>query len=229
VGAWPALSLLHSAFDRFVRPRFYYGCFPWAGRHFRRSYRCWKIGRWFVTWGSCIGKRAMLEQQVDARGVTTALSDLRSSSRLACSAGTVGSFQRACAISTTASPLTSTSTGYAPASARWRLPWRPGHPRLHRRVPVLVLPLTGRNRRPEGTSAVSATMLGRFCRSHDICHKPVPNAPREASALVSRRNDPRPVDIRWAIGEPAHARQSRTLGPVLGPPAPSPSMTWRRP
>jgi DNA-binding transcriptional LysR family regulator len=34
--------------------------------------------------------------------------------------------------------------------------------------------------------------LGRFYHSPDLCHRPVSDAPWEASALVSRRNDPRP-------------------------------------
>jgi DNA-binding transcriptional LysR family regulator len=34
--------------------------------------------------------------------------------------------------------------------------------------------------------------LGPFYQSPDICYIPVPNAPWEATALVSRRNDPRP-------------------------------------
>lgn len=34
--------------------------------------------------------------------------------------------------------------------------------------------------------------LGRFYRSAGICYRPVTDAPWEASALVSRRNDPRP-------------------------------------
>lgn len=34
--------------------------------------------------------------------------------------------------------------------------------------------------------------LGRFYRSPGICYRPVTDAPWEASALVSRRNDPRP-------------------------------------